>query len=294
MKSFSASYLHTLLRGLAICSSFFLFTTSAKAQSQVKCSQEAPINTFAYAPGSKVYYDINLPNTPTGTGAGAGTSPSSQIAQATQAWNTANASTGDNTQFLPADAINPATLHFMDSTEAGMPASQTVSPLGSVSANATVTITFYVSAKTPSGAQAFSSTQAGYGGVFLMAALHELGHMMGFGDYLPNTVPDNPAPEPPPGTSVMNNEYGTNNTGTPTPLIAPTPCDAAGAAINSAVLNQPVSNSGGGDGHPPIHVVPVNGAGGSGGSGNAPSSCSYYYFYDEENNTIYAYETCTA
>lgn len=135
-----------------------------------------------------------------------------EIENAITAWNTANQQSGNNTQFVTAGPNNPISVTFTaDAANTGGSASTNVGRGLIDSANPAM-ITFHPQSTFQGGsALAFQPSATGYNTAYLQSALHEIGHLMGIGDY------GNPSggnvTEPPPGSSVMNSFYGVNNTG---------------------------------------------------------------------------------
>ena len=173
---------------------------------------------------------------PQGTG---GTTPAQQVTNALNAWSTADTAQGSSgITFAPADASHPATLLLTwDTVDTGSSATTSAASAGALGANNPATITFHPNSTLPDGEQDFQQLAPGYDTAYQQSGLHEIGHLVGLGDY-------EKGKEPPPGTSVMNSFYGVNDTGVSPPLDKPKGCDVTTATSDSAS----VSGSGGGSG----------------------------------------------
>lgn len=196
-------------------SDYLTLTLSALAHSlHAQCTQQPPNNLWAVPTGSVVYYSIDssatsLPALSTAT------SLAAQISAAFAGWSTANAqSGGDGTTFLPATATNPATVIVnanLTYTTGGLVAQTQPETDGVINASNTATIAFHPNAVIPgsNNTNFFQALQTGYGTAYLEAALHEIGHLQGIGDYNPPTS----APAPGPDTSVVTPFIGINDIG---------------------------------------------------------------------------------
>lgn len=249
--------------------------------------RSAPNNpqiTYGRSPqGSVVYYSIDssitsLPAVSTDS------SPAAQIIAAFAGWSAANAQPGgDGTTFVQATATNPATVIVnadLTYTTGGLVAQTQPQTDGVINASNLATITFHPNAVVPgtSNTAFFEALQTGYGTAYLEAALHEIGHLQGIGDYDPPTS----APAPGPDTSVVTPFIGINDIGNTYQKTAPTLCDVQQATSSSAAIAPKTS--------PPS---PGGGTGG-GGAGTSPGGggvvktvgCTEDNF-DPDTNTVY-------
>ncbi len=247
LHAYSASWIRC---SVLLATIYALVLPNAFSQCSASQTQPSP-GPWSFPPGTTQYYTFDS-STSNMAANPSGTSPQMQIENAFTAWNAANQQTGNNTTFLPADANHPATITIKADT-AAVTASASTSPSTNsaiLGAANPATITFHPNAVFPNtSTQAFQPNAAGYNYAYLQSALHEIGHLMGIGDY----TPQNPAPQPP-NVGVMGPFSGVNDTGNK--LTAPTPCDATTAAKDSQVV---AGGSGGG--------------GGTGGGGTGPGSC---------------------
>ena len=233
---------------------FFRFPTV-----QAQCDQQPPFGTYSVPPSTTVYYSLdqsNLQNIPPGT---TPPPPITQIQAAFQAWSTSNtAAGGSGTSFQPADANHPASVFVnSDATYQGSYVAQTQVRDGVITSSNPATITFHPNAfLAGASSNAFQASQSGYNSAYLQAALHELGHVNGIGDY---NLPES-APPPGPASSVVGPFRGVNDEGDKSQKTTPTDCDKQQAATSSSRIN--ATGGGGGKG------------GGDGGGGDG--SCYSY------------------
>lgn len=211
-----------------------------------------------------------------------GDSPQAQIANAFTAWNTANAGPGgDGTQFLPATASNPATVTVTaDPSYTGNQGAYSTTPSpGIINSLNPATITLYPNGTLPGGTPAFQSQAAGYNTAYWQVMVHEIGHIMGFGDYPPGQ-----APPPGPNASAINPLTGVNGTGQTPPTLAPTGCDTSTAATYASNIT-----------YTPLPSAPTGSGGGGGGTPKPPISsaptagCDEEDYWDPDTNTLTTY-----
>ena len=276
----SQQALRILKRAASALALILVHTTSVLSQSN--CTGEAPQGTWSVAHGRVVYYKVDASVTGIDS-SGSGYTPQTQITKAFESWNDANQASGDNTTFLPADSDHPAvvtvTANF-DSygtagAETGPPDTGTITPLNKA------TVTLFPNATNSLGAF-YQSQQPGYDSVYWQVMLHEIGHLLGFGDY--------PKPYPPhgPNASAMNNASGINGTDQTPPTLHPTACDVSTAAQYGAAITYTSPSSGGGGGGGPKGggTVPVDTAPGDGSGGGGGISCQWHESFDDNTNTV--------
>jgi hypothetical protein len=239
------------------------------------------------SPGSIVYYSIDstitlLPALSTET------SPAAQIIAAFAGWSAANTQPGgDGITFVQASGTQPVSVIVnADLSYTGSTAGQTFFPIGLITPANHATITFYPNAvfSGTSTTNLYQALQTGYSTVYLQAALHEIAHVQGIGDY----NPESSAPPPGPNTSVVIPFLGVNDINNTYQKTGPTPCDVQQAKTSSAAIAAAAaaSRSGGGGGgptkgDPPVPPDQPPGSGsGSGGNGSWDGSATYITYMD--------------
>lgn len=134
---------------------------------------------------------------------------------------------------------------------------------GVINASNPATVTFYPQSFLQGTSQnAYQATAAAFGTMYTNVAAHEIGHLMGIGDYPLNQIP----PTSTPSTSVVLPTSGVNDIHDVNQKTGPTQCDIAQAAKVSRNISANAANGGTGSGGPPL-------SGGGGGSGNG-GGCS--------------------
>lgn len=252
------------------------------AQIRAQCNQQPPNQPaqtgFAVPPGTTVYYAFDEKSQiliPPGTG----TTPNAQIAAAFDAWSKANNQAGGiNTTFALADSTHAATVTISADQNTGTDSATTSASAGIISSTNPASITFHPQSWIAGTSQnAFQVTQPGYDRAYLATALHEIGHLMGIGDYADGT-----SPPPGPDRSVVAPTIGVNDNGDPYPKSAPTPCDQQQAATASNQIYQVYEVGGTGPPNSGINED-IGSGGGTGGYG----LCSEYW--DPSTNTLYCF-----
>jgi hypothetical protein len=266
-----------------------LILCASQPMSSAQCTQQPPNGASSLAPGSIAYYSIDstitsLPALSTET------SPAAQIIAAFAAWTAANTQPGgDGITFVQASGTQTASVivtadsgtSSTDATYVG----ETLTPIGVISAANPATITFYPNSVIPNtSTNFFQALQTGYSTAYLQAALHEIAHLQGIGDY----NPESSAPPPGPNTSVVIPFLGVNDINNTYQKTGPTPCDVQQAKTSSAAIAAAAaaSRSGGGGGgptkgDPPVPPDQPPGSGsGSGGNGSWDGSATYITYMD--------------
>ena len=262
-------------------------TCCARCQT-VPCNHQPPASGSTVMAGVAVYYKFD-PSF--GSKVVPGISAPIAMDQVKQAFSAWSSAAPAGTTFVLGDEHHTASVIVFGSSAASTDVAQTYSPLsGLITPRTPATITFFPQANLPGGAvSAYQATAPGYTSAYFEAALHEIGHVFGIGDYAAGT-----APAPGTDTSVITPFIGVNDVGNTYQKSGPTPCDIAQAAAIAQSVTQG-SSGGGGGGEKGGHTVPVDSPpdNGGGGSGTGGLTCESSSYYDVDHGRIYVWTSCS-